>query len=406
MRIPALALWLTLGVPVGAFADGDVKTTQTETTIAIKGDASANEYDVKYTTDAQGNDVLRIEGKNGTTINGTPTFDIRLNADPNRFEEVTIDDGGGADKVTVDLSNLPAAKRLHELTVDGANGGTTTVKNVQMDPGGKLQVNTGGDVTVDTCDTTGLKIDGFGDGTVTVKNCNVEGKLTVDTTNTDATITIQDSFFQDGKVKGGGKVDVQNRLNFRIERTAARKVSFTGGSGDDEVAFEDSSFEQASAKMGGGDDLVSFSGAEIGKVGVDGGAGDFDCFDDTGGSNTFVSLKTKGFEDGACSGFVLDFGPPGQNPFAEPPEGAVAWRVVNGGHQDGPFALPGASNPLGLPELDPASLTPPAHWGQGPECTGGMTQLFHVHDVFDGHADPDEDGCGHGVLSWGFLVPT
>ena len=50
-------------------------------------------------------------------------------------------------------------------------------------------------------------------------------------------------------------------------------------------------------------------------------------------------------------------------------------------------------------------LPPPAHWGQGPECVAGATQLHHVHDAFDGHDDPNEAGCGHGMLSWGFLVP-
>jgi hypothetical protein len=34
-----------------------------------------------------------------------------------------------------------------------------------------------------------------------------------------------------------------------------------------------------------------------------------------------------------------------------------------------------------------------------------MTELFHVHDAFAGHGDPTPGGCGHGVLSWGFLVP-
>jgi hypothetical protein len=95
---------------------------------------------------------------------------------------------------------------------------------------------------------------------------------------------------------------------------------------------------------------------------------------------------------------------PGSNPFAEPPEEAVAFQ--NGGHEDGPFALPGAENPFGLPVLEPAALPLPAHWGQGPECVGGMAQLHHVHDAFDGHEDPDEAGCGHGVLLWGELVPV
>jgi hypothetical protein len=35
-----------------------------------------------------------------------------------------------------------------------------------------------------------------------------------------------------------------------------------------------------------------------------------------------------------------------------------------------------------------------------------MAQLHHVHDAFDGHEDPDEPGCGHGVLLWGELVPV
>ena len=67
----------------------------------------------------------------------------------------------------------------------------------------------------------------------------------------------------------------------------------------------------------------------------------------------------------------------------------MAWLVSDGSHEDGPFALPGAENPFGLPVLDPQMLPPPAHWGQGPECVDGATQLHHVHDAFDGHGDPE-----------------
>jgi hypothetical protein len=32
-------------------------------------------------------------------------------------------------------------------------------------------------------------------------------------------------------------------------------------------------------------------------------------------------------------------------------------------------------------------------------------QLYHAHDAWEGHGDPDDEGCGHGFLEWGFFLP-
>jgi hypothetical protein len=403
VRTLPICLLLALLLPAAAFADGNVTTTQTVDTITIQGDGAGNDYDVKHGTDAMGNDVLVIEGKNNTTINGEAKFEIRLNPGATRFTKVDVQFSGGGDDVTVDLSGIPEDRRLEELEVSSDTNGTTTIKNAQMTSGGKINVDTGGTVNVESSDAMSLNITGES-GTVVVKDCNIEKKVKVETK--DADVTIQDSFFGDAKIKGGSKVNVQNRLRFRVQRSTAGKVSFGSGPGDDEVAFEDSTVEQVSAKLGDGDDQISFTGTTADKVSVDGGPGELDCLDQSGGGNVFGSFKEKGFEPLECLGVELEFFAPGSNPFVEPPENAVAWKVQNGGHEDGPFALPGAENPFGLPVLDPAALPLPAHWGQGPECVSGPTQLHHVHDAFDGHADPDEKGCGHGILSWGELVPV
>lgn len=62
-----------------------------------------------------------------------------------------------------------------------------------------------------------------------------------------------------------------------------------------------------------------------------------------------------------------------------------------------------ASVQNGRPE--PQTDVDPAHWGTGPECTIAAVQVHHLHDAFLGHGDPDREGCGHGVLLWGFLEP-
>ena len=401
-RLLVTALPLLL-LPAAALADGNVTTTQTADTITIKGDDAGNDFDVKHGTDTNGNDVLVIEGKNNTTINGQAKFEIRLNPGPTRFTDVKIEFSGGGDDITVDLSGLPEDRRLDTLRADCDPNGSSTIKNVQMSAKGDIEVVTGGPIVVEGCDAESLDIAGPNGGSVTVKECNLTKKLQVEKGVEGTEITIQDSFFGDIKNKSGNPVNVQNRSQLRVLRSTGRKVSYSGSTAEDEIAFEDSTIEQVSVKLGGGNDLISFAGSTIERVSVDGGPGDGDCLDQTQGGNVFGSFSEKGFEPAAC--LELDFLPPGSDPFADPPEGAVAWLVSDGSHEDGPFALPGAENPFALPVLDPAMLPLPAHWGQGPECVDGAAQLHHVHDAFAGHDDPNEAGCGHGMLSWGFLVP-
>jgi hypothetical protein len=408
MRRAALPLLLTLVLPAAAHADGNVTTTQTGESITIKGDAADNDFDVKHGTDAMGNDVLVIEGKNGTTINGQPKFEIQLDPDPNRFESLSIQNSsGGGDDVTVDLSGLPEGLRLDNLEVSGDPAGTTTIKNVRTTAKGDITVVPRGTIVVESCDAESLDIAGTGGGSVTVKECNIDKRVKVDTAINPIEITIQDSFFGDLKNKSGTPVNVQNRSQFRVLRSTGKKVSYSGNEGDNEVSFEDSSVEQVSLKLGDGADLVWFAGSTIEKVSLDGGPGDADCYDESVNGNVLGSVKTKGFEP--CNvnlAFQNGAGTNALDPETWPSE-AVAWRTVNpeAGHLDGPFALPGQGASLGLPERDPSMLAPPAHWGVGPECVAGPVQLQHVHDAWEGHGDPDDDGCGHGFLEWGFFLP-
>ncbi len=94
----------------------------------------------------------------------------------------------------------------------------------------------------------------------------------------------------------------------------------------------------------------------------------------------------------------------GADPVQPPPEGATAWKVLNPdiGHEDGPFALPGAPNPDGLTVVDPANVFDEhnvdlnAFWGSGPECA-----YIHLHGFFF-HDDPESSACGHGGLLYIF----
>jgi hypothetical protein len=96
---------------------------------------------------------------------------------------------------------------------------------------------------------------------------------------------------------------------------------------------------------------------------------------------------------------TLVFSGLGASPFAAPPAGAAAWRVRSPAisHIDGPFALPGASNPLGLPVAAPGASMPGATWA--PPDSG--CSFFHLHGTFQGHPDPASTACGHGGLEWG-----
>jgi hypothetical protein len=95
-------------------------------------------------------------------------------------------------------------------------------------------------------------------------------------------------------------------------------------------------------------------------------------------------------------------------PFDPPPAGAVAWAAVNPdiGHVDGPFALPGAPNPDGLPVRDPRMSIPGATWAPPDLC-----DFFHLHGSFEGHGDPapgppaTASACGHGGLIFVFPPP-
>jgi len=412
-RLPLWAL-LALLLPSAALADGNVTTERTNKGLIIHGDTGDNEFDVKYGKDGQNNDVLVIEGKNGTTVNGEAKYEVPLPDGKNKLSELDIELGldsangaGGIDSVTVDLSGLPEAKRFSDIDVDDGDG-ATVIKNVNM-PAGKLRLQTqGGTATVEGCDTADLnvKADGASEG-VTIRDCNA-GKLKVFVTAEDATLTVEDSFYGDADLRSNGKADVQPSLRARIERTNGKKISFQGGDADDEIAFDDNVIESVSAKLGGGNDLVSFTGSIFDKTSVDGGQGPLDCFDDMQDNNVFGSLKQKGFEP--CDGPVtLEYFGLGADPIDEPPQDAVAWRPNNPeiGHTDGPFALPGADNPLGLPVLDPLSDVDPAHWAAPDLC-----DWIHLHGGFEGHDDPapgppsTESACGHGALEWARLVPA
>ncbi|MCG3111294.1 MAG: hypothetical protein MCM46_05655 [Candidatus Manganitrophus sp. SB1] len=89
-----------------------------------------------------------------------------------------------------------------------------------------------------------------------------------------------------------------------------------------------------------------------------------------------------------------------------PPSGAVAWKVVNPeiGHEDGPFALPGAPNPDGLLVLDPLTDLSDAVWAEPDDCS-----FVHLHLPFQNHPDPapnldvnPQSACGHGGLVYLF----
>jgi hypothetical protein len=417
MRIlPFAALPLFL-FPAAVLADGNVTTRlDRKNRLEIKGDGGNNEFDVRHGTNAMGQDVLIVEGKNGTTIDGQPKTEIPLPDGGGRVPEVNVLPGPGNDVVNVDLSTLPQDKRFDALGVDEEeffdDDDNLTVKNVRLVPGGKLKVKSGkGDdtATVESCDAEQLNVVDIegANNNVTIRDCNVAKKLRVDVAGAGGTVRVSDCFYGDAQIDAVSK-DVAPSLDTRIQRTNGKKISYQGSGGDDEIAFEDNVIESVSAKLGGGNDLISFTGSTIDKVSIDGGPGPLDCFDDTENGNVFGSFKEKGFEP--CDGPVmLEYFGLGADPIDEPPADAVAWRTNNPeiGHLDGPFALPGADNPLGLPVLDPLAGVAPAHWADPDLC-----DWIHLHDAFEGHGDPapgppdTESACGHGALEWARLVPA
>ena len=106
-----------------------------------------------------------------------------------------------------------------------------------------------------------------------------------------------------------------------------------------------------------------------------------------------AALTVVQAEDPAPLGDVILVG---ANPNDDPPEGAVAWMAENSAeiHSDGPYALPGKPNPDGLPVLDRLDVGD-AFWGFSIYDNCGD---WHLHGTFNGHDDPDESACGHGIL--------
>lgn len=389
-----------------ALAEGNVETERTADGIVIKGQGGNTAFDVTYGTDDMGNDVLVITGRNDTTINNEASFQVSL-----RDPLATLVIERSAD-VNVDLSGLPEAKRFQEVTVTGSgNDETITIRNVQLGEKGKIVVDAGfgtDSVTIEDCDTQSLVVRSHESGSVGVRRCNVDRRLRIETGQGDAEVHVEDSFYQKADIKMNGVGAVQPSRT-RIERTAGRKTSFSGTSGDDEVTFENVMLYTLKLKLGDGDDLVSFTGSTVYKLGVDGGRGD-DCFDDMQNQNVFMSFKEKNFEPAACNGggMQLEYFGLGADPVEDPPGNAVAWRSRNPeiGHSDGPFALPGHGAALGLTEKDPLDDVDPAHWADPDIC-----EFIHLHGSFEGHGDPapgpptTESACGHGALEWARLAP-
>jgi hypothetical protein len=414
---PTLAL-LLLALPAPALAAGDVSVGVKGGTVRIQGDGEANDFDVKYGTDAMGNDVLVIEGKNGTTVGGQPKAEIPLpagGADGTRVTEIEVEPAGGDDTVTVDLSGLPQGKRLDSLSVEDedANSGNdnVTIKNVQLNPGGKMKSRTGpGDDTtsVEGCDTAKLNIvDTEGANTTNVKDTNVSGQFRIQHGEGRNRVRVEDSFYPRGlKLETKGPRDVEPSLDAQIERSSGGKVSFDGTAGHDLVVLDMVDFDSFRLRAGDGDDQFVARNTSFGAGSADGGAGD-DCFDEMLDNNDFGErFRMRGFESSTCAALEFQRAAGDGNPAVDPPVGAVAWRTRNPatGHIDGPFAIPGQPNPAGLPVLDPEVLDPPAFWGVGMECLDGALEVYHVHEEWLEHGDPDDDACGHGWLEWGFEV--
>jgi hypothetical protein len=412
MPIAARAVLLLLALPLAAHADGNVGVgvgTEKRGVISISGDGGNNEVEIRYNAT---NGTLVIEGKNGTLVRGETMIEIPLPDGQGEIKAITFSPGEGNDQVTVDLEGLPADKRLEELEIEDVDQSDTgndsvTVKNVSLTGRGRLKVGqeAGEDTTViEGCDATNLNVEGGGTDDVTIRNCNAGKRIKVEGDHEN--VTIEDTFYPDLQIRETpGTVQPSRRT--RIERTTGKKVSFSGGGANHEVAFVDNEIESVSARLGDGDDLISFAGSTIEKVSIDGGPGALDCYDESVDGNVIGSLKQKGFEP--CGGsLVPEYFGLGADPIDEPPQDAVAWRTNNPeiDHQDGPFALPGAANPLGFPVLDPLTDVPPAHWAEPDFCA-----YIHLHGDFEGHDDPapgppsTESACGHGALEWARLVP-
>jgi hypothetical protein len=406
VRTLPVCLLLAFVLPAAAFADGNVGVgvgTEKNGVINISGDGANNEVEIRYDADS-GN--LVIEGKNGTLVRGEAQIEIPL--PDGEIKAIVFSPGDGNDKVTVDLEGLPEGKRLEELEIEDAvqrdtGNDQVTVKNVTLKGRGRLKVGqeAGDDTTVvEGCDAVNLNVDADREDDVTIRNCNATKAIKVD--GAPENLTIEDTFYGDLKLKDlpAPPNTVQKSRTTWIQRTSGKKVSFSGNGDHNQVLFIDTELESASVKLGGGDDLVSFAGSTIGNVSVDGGPGGLDCLDESEGGNAFGSFKVKGFEP--CD-LVLEYFDLGADPIDEPPADAVAWRTNNPeiGHIDGPYALPGVANPLGLPVKDPLVDVAPAHWAEPDKC-----EWIHLHDAFAGHGDPapgppdTESACGHGALEY------
>jgi hypothetical protein len=408
MRSLAALLLLALTVPAAAHADGSVGVNVDKNdVISISGDGANNEVEVRYNPD---NQTIVIEGKNGTLIRGEATpLEIPVGEGADQIKGITFSPGEGNDKTTIDLAGLPEDKRLEEVEVDDTKQTDTgndevTVKNVSLTGRSRLKVGQspgqGDDTTlIEGCDAVNLNASGGVGDSVTVRQCNASKRLKIDRSPT--SLVIEDSFYMDLQIKDMDVPDtVQPSRSTRVERTTGKKVSFSGSGADNEVVFVDNEVESVSAKLGGGDDLISFTGSTIEKVSVDGGPGELDCFDESEDGNVIGSIRLKGFEP--CD-LVLEYFAFGADPEDDPPPDAVAWRTNNPeiGHTDGPYALPGVANPLGLPVRDPLVDVAPAHWADVDQC-----DWIHLHDAFAGHGDPapgppdTESACGHGALEY------
>ena len=114
--------------------------------------------------------------------------EIPLPDGPDKIKSIVFSPGEGNDSTTVDLSNLPADKRLEELQIEDTDQTDTgndnvTVKNVSLTGRGRLKVGqeAGEDATViEGCDATNLNVDGGAGDDVTIRNCNVNKRIKID----------------------------------------------------------------------------------------------------------------------------------------------------------------------------------------------------------------------------------
>jgi hypothetical protein len=259
-----------LVVPLRSWADGDVTATVADGRLKLTGDDGFNALQI---LPAPGDRSFAVVGVDATTVNGQPTFTA------SSVQKIVVDLGVGDDRVEVtgaDVSGnlivklgkgndsliLDGARVQGKLEVEGGKGGDTITLRMGTRVAQFLNLTSGsGNDTLRIADSSvgedaSISL-GAGNDTITLEGATFDGPAPVEIGGSDGNDVVQ-------LLGANFENDVTVRLAAGDDDVAIRSCDFDeeavfkGGEDDDEILFDENSFN-----LGSGPSLSGFEDVDL-----------------------------------------------------------------------------------------------------------------------------------------------